>query len=200
MPGRIGVLVGALVAFSALLAACSASSATAIAHLPGFDMTVPASWQVVSLSDPFGTKYLSNVALQNPCAVSSNGADCEFRPLVRSLGADQIVLVLSVPQGGAPPPRFSSLPGSRFTVDRHAGVWQVPPNEECPGTHKVATNMQADIELGTWQWLSIGACMGRNTALLSGDLTRAVKSIHFNGGPLLGQPGPNSFESSVAEP
>lgn len=100
-------------------------------------MTVPTSWQIRTIPNPFGRKYVSNLALKDPCAVSSNGADCDYRPLVGSLGADQIVLQLSVPAGGALPPLFSILPGSRFTVDGHDAVWRSSSHSGsliCPGT------------------------------------------------------------------
>jgi hypothetical protein len=191
-------LVGGFIAVSLLLAACSMSSSSkTIAHLPGFDMTVPAQWQVMPIPNPFGTKYMSNVTLRDPCAVSSNGADCEYRPLVDSLEDHQIVVILSVPAGGALPPLFSTIRGSLFSVDRHDAVWRVSPGDTCPGTRKIAGTMEASIEVGARQWLSIEACMGRDAGRLSRELVQAVNSIHFTGAPLTGPPGPNSFASSI---
>jgi hypothetical protein len=43
--------------------------------MPGFDITVPTSWHVVAVHDPYGTKFMSNTALQDPCAVAADGAD-----------------------------------------------------------------------------------------------------------------------------
>jgi len=193
-------LLGGFFAISLLLAACSGSSSEAVAHLPGFDMTVPASLQVVPLSNPLGTKYVSNVALRDPCAMSSNWVDCGYRPLVDSFESSQIVVILSVPAGGAPPPLFSTLRGTRFTVDGHDAVWRLSSPLDryfCLGTRNVAGTAEADIELGTRQWLSIEACMGRDTGHLSQEFVRAVDSIHFTGAPLTGPPGPNSFASSI---
>jgi hypothetical protein len=190
-------LVGGFIAVSLLLSSCSASSSRAVVHLPGFDMTVPAAWQVMPIPNPFGTKYVSNVALRDPCAVSRSGADCGYRPLVDSLEENQIVVIMSVPGGGPPPLPFSTLSGLPFTVDRHGAVWRVSSGNTCPGTHKVAGTAEADIELGSHRWLSIEACLGRDAGRLSRELVRAVGSIHFTGASLTGPPGPNSFAGSI---
>jgi hypothetical protein len=175
------------------------TAAATVTSLPGFDMTVPAAWHIVGLADPYGTKFMSNAVLQDPCATADNGADCSARPLVDTLGADQVVLTFDLCCAG-PPRLFMTSPGQPLEVDHHPAVWRlVSPEFVCVGTKRVGESAQIDIRLGDeYRWLRIGACMGTgHVRRLSAEIKRAVLSIRFDATSMTGPPGPGSFRGTV---